>query len=316
MERSNNRVIRVLVIDGGGIKGCVPVTILSEFERQWGVTCANLFDLHVGVSTGGLIAAGICYMGLSATDIESKFYTHETASIIFPDSCVDEVFNVAQLRPKYDGIGKREILESVFGPELTTEEVLGGDSRERRNVAITVYDVNRGTPVTFKSYDRSKAMRVLDLVDATSAAPAYFPLVNQFIDGSVAGVNIASIAYAEALELFGKDADIRVLSLGCGYTLSEDISEKAKDWGGIQWLTSGNLLSLLMTADNEQTDNTMEVFTKALGHSYKRINLRLDKEHMKLDDVSKENIQYLKRVAYDAFDRDDLGNEIREFLSL
>ena len=55
------RPLRILSIDGGGIKGVVPALIMEEIERL----CApyhvyELFDLVCGTSTGGILALGTC----------------------------------------------------------------------------------------------------------------------------------------------------------------------------------------------------------------------------------------------------------------
>jgi predicted acylesterase/phospholipase RssA len=46
-------VFRVLSIDGGGIRGILPATVLTELERLSGRPICSLFDLIVGTSTGG-----------------------------------------------------------------------------------------------------------------------------------------------------------------------------------------------------------------------------------------------------------------------
>ena len=62
---SKNR-IKILSIDGGGIRGIIPGTILNyvetEIQRLKGeeVRLADYFDLIAGTSTGGIITC--CYL--------------------------------------------------------------------------------------------------------------------------------------------------------------------------------------------------------------------------------------------------------------
>ena len=49
---------KILSIDGGGIRGIIPCTILAFIEDQIG-TLSNTFDLMAGTSTGGIIALGL-----------------------------------------------------------------------------------------------------------------------------------------------------------------------------------------------------------------------------------------------------------------
>ena len=51
--------IKVLAIDGGGIRGIIPAVILAEIQNRLGVDLFKAFDLIAGTSTGGIIALGI-----------------------------------------------------------------------------------------------------------------------------------------------------------------------------------------------------------------------------------------------------------------
>src|SRR5215210_1589295 len=47
---------KVLSIDGGGIRGIIPATVLAEIERRTGKLTSEVFDLVAGTSTGGILA--------------------------------------------------------------------------------------------------------------------------------------------------------------------------------------------------------------------------------------------------------------------
>ena len=51
--------IKVLSIDGGGIRGIIPAIILAELQKRLGKNMCEIFDLIAGTSTGGIIAVGI-----------------------------------------------------------------------------------------------------------------------------------------------------------------------------------------------------------------------------------------------------------------
>ena len=53
------RIWRILSIDGGGIRGIIPVTILASIEERTGKPISQLFDLIAGTSTGGILALGL-----------------------------------------------------------------------------------------------------------------------------------------------------------------------------------------------------------------------------------------------------------------
>ena len=50
---------KILSIDGGGIRGVIPAVLLTEMEKRTGESISSLFDLIVGTSTGGILAAGL-----------------------------------------------------------------------------------------------------------------------------------------------------------------------------------------------------------------------------------------------------------------
>ena len=55
----NKKQVKVLSIDGGGIRGILPLVILDEIEKRTGKQIYELFDYVAGTSTGGIIAAGL-----------------------------------------------------------------------------------------------------------------------------------------------------------------------------------------------------------------------------------------------------------------
>ncbi len=65
---------RILSIDGGGIRGIIPLCVLAKLEAELkarhGESAAlrDVFDLVAGTSTGSIIAAGVA-TGLSAGEM-------------------------------------------------------------------------------------------------------------------------------------------------------------------------------------------------------------------------------------------------------
>jgi hypothetical protein len=55
----------ILSIDGGGIRGIIPLACLVQLERREGRPANELFDMVAGTSTGSVIAAGLA-LGMSA----------------------------------------------------------------------------------------------------------------------------------------------------------------------------------------------------------------------------------------------------------
>ena len=52
---------RMLILDGGGIRGLIEIEILERIEKMTGRRIIELFDWIVGTSTGGVIALALVY---------------------------------------------------------------------------------------------------------------------------------------------------------------------------------------------------------------------------------------------------------------
>ncbi|WP_226648576.1 patatin-like phospholipase family protein [Microbulbifer variabilis] len=55
----DKETINILIVDGGGIRGLIPLYVIQYIERQTGKPIEELFDVFSGVSTGAIIATGV-----------------------------------------------------------------------------------------------------------------------------------------------------------------------------------------------------------------------------------------------------------------
>lgn len=58
-ENAMNSIRQILSIDGGGIRGIIPLKVLEYIESQTRKQIHELFDVIGGTSTGGIIALGL-----------------------------------------------------------------------------------------------------------------------------------------------------------------------------------------------------------------------------------------------------------------
>ncbi|KAH8965872.1 hypothetical protein BDL97_04G139100 [Sphagnum fallax] len=181
--------LRILSIDGGGVRGVIPATILKYLEEELqridkskDRRLAEYFDLIVGTSTGGLITAMITTPRLKKDDPRElplsaeqvlKFYQKNTAKIFPPARLPGEEFlkTCKELfRPRYNPENLDELLETYFGNRTLSEALT--------NVIIPSFDIERQQPVFFSSWEpRLKAALVKDVCRATTAAPTFLPPV-------------------------------------------------------------------------------------------------------------------------------------------
>ncbi|XP_039778872.1 patatin-like protein 1 [Panicum virgatum] len=204
---NQERVLTVLSIDGGGIRGLIPATILARLEALLqekdgpNARIADYFDVVAGTSTGGLIAAMLMAPGkdkrplLAAKDI-SQFYLDNGPKIFAQKGNAVKIF--ARGGPKYDGEFLHEKIRSLL-QETKVADTLS-------HVVMPTFDVNRMQPILFNSFEAEreahKNPRLADVCIATSAAPTYLPAhsfttqgaggephVFELVDGGVAANN-------------------------------------------------------------------------------------------------------------------------------
>lgn len=275
----------ILSCDGGGIRGIATVKFLCHLEEKIGPLYEK-FDMFAGTSIGGLIITAIGVKKMKAKELESLYHQKEYKKV-FDKSCWDKTFNLIQFKPKYDGKGKLEVSHKYFG------DCNFGDTD--KHVLITSYDVVNRKAKFFKSW-RDKDVKCVDVVNATSAAPAYFPSHRLddkvLIDGGVCVNNPTMCAYVDAKRLW-PDEEIFILSIGTGHVRNE--IHGTENWGGIQWMT-GSLLNVLM--DQSYVDYQMKTL---LGKNYFRVESELEVVGKKVDDnldnTHKENIEYLQKLG-------------------
>lgn len=230
-----DRPFRILSIDGGGICGILPSSILAELESRFlgGASISEHFDLIAGTSTGGIIALGLAH-GLSAAAIKA-FYI-ERGDKVFSNSNVLVRFwrRVRRFRRHaYDSTALKEELLSIFG------EATLGEARTR--LCIPSFEGIHGDIWLFKTphhpdYKRDRFERMVNVALETSAAPTYLRAVPNngylMVDGGLWANNPVMNSVTEALSCFDVQREqIKVLSLGCGETSFK--VDAAREIGGL-----------------------------------------------------------------------------------
>ncbi|KAK2391671.1 patatin protein [Trifolium repens] len=146
-------LVTILSIDGGGIRGIIPATILEFLESQ-------LQELD----------------GESArlADYDIKPFYLEHCPKIFPQhkhlGSIGKLFR-SLAGPKYDGKYLHSVVREKLG-EIRVHETL-------TNIVIPTFDIKTMQPTIFSSYKIKKIpcmdARLSDICISTSAAPTYLP---------------------------------------------------------------------------------------------------------------------------------------------
>jgi uncharacterized protein len=272
--------VKVLAIDGGGIRGLIPALVLAEIERRCERRIASLFDLIAGTSTGAILACALSRPDAMRAERAADLYEREGPQV-FDRSLVKEITSLGGLiDERYDARGLLASLRRHLGNTRMAQATTG--------LLITAYDVQARQALVLGAGDD---MTMVAAAHASSAAPTYFEPVavgeRILVDGGVFATNPAALAYAEA----GGRLEV-LASLGTGeHTRPMSFSE-VKDWGRLQWARP--ILDVVFDGSADAVDAQL---SGLLDGRYIRLQTRLDEASDDLDDASPGNLAALRREA-------------------
>lgn len=301
-------MFKVLSIDGGGIRGVIPSVLLNHIEDNTGKSVAELFDLIVGTSTGGILATALTKKdggnNHKAKDMV-EFYTNHGGEI-FERSAWRAVSSLGGLiDERYD----HEPLENLLDKYLDDFTLSACDPP----IVATSYDIEKREPYFFKttkargSPERDHYLR--HVARATSAGPTYFeparipdlatpPHCRALVDGGVFVNNPAMCGYVEARSTFKKGPDdILLVSLDTGKATRSIKYDEAKDWGAPSWIHP--LISVMMDGTADAADYHLGKLmpSSGTGQRYFRFKTPLKYGKDDMDDATYGNIRNLKERA-------------------
>jgi patatin-like phospholipase/acyl hydrolase len=275
--------VKVLSIDGGGIRGLIPALVLAEIEQRTERRIADLVDMIAGTSTGGILA---CALGkpdpLPAAEIASLYV--EEGPKIFDRSLLKQITSLGgYLDERYSAGGLVKALERYLGDTPMSAATLP--------LLLTAYDTESRAIHLLRSEGEHSGASMVDAAHATSAAPTYFEPLQldgaTLIDGGVFATNPSLVAYAE---LRGK-LDL-LLSLGTGEHTRPLPYEKVKDWGQLEWARP--VIDVVFDGGQDAVDMQLRAL---LPDGFVRLQTQLEKASDDLDDASSDNLDRLRDEA-------------------
>lgn len=324
-------VVRVLSIDGGGIRGIIPARVLVELERLTGRPIADLFDIVAGTSTGGLIALSAAkpdasgQPAMTAEQILSIYL--DDGATMFPDltprklvrrlawqASKQHVYQRAGAlmwpgrygNARYLAADLEGVLARVLGDTRLSDALV--------DVVIPTYDWRAGRALLFTTYDaRAEPARDLlmrEVARGTTAAPTYFPPLKMtlddgrevaLIDGGVVANNPVSVAYYEALRHeteSPREVDVMSVSLGTGRP-PEEIPTYEELWSR-SWLRLGmGMLGTVFDGTSEIAEELMRKISacREPRSRFWRFQPELRGCSLAMDDASPTNIRALLALA-------------------
>ncbi|CAA6659297.1 unnamed protein product [Spirodela intermedia] len=340
-ERDNRKMITILSIDGGGIRGIIPATILDFLEKELqaldgeDARLVDYFDVIAGTSTGGLVTAMLTAPNeqgrplFAASDITPFYLEH--CPKIFPQVSAGPftgiVKTVKQLfGPKYDGKYLYKMIQEKLGTTKVHETLT--------NVVIPTFDIKYLQPIVFSSFelknDKYLDVKLSDVTISTSAAPTYLPAHRftahgkeyNLIDGGVAANNPALLAMREITkELYRenpaffpvKPLDYRkflVISLGTGTQKQEEKynAEKAIFSQAIVDMVDIHISVVFQALNSE--NNYLRIQDDTLSGDASSVDISTKENLDNLIDIGKKLLDKpVSRVNLDTGRNEPVGNE-------
>ncbi|RPA95785.1 FabD/lysophospholipase-like protein [Choiromyces venosus 120613-1] len=255
--------LRILSLDGGGVRSIVQLIILQELEKLigLGVNIVDFFDLIIGTSGGGIVAASLGIKKFPIAECIEKFrQVSQQAFIKRPG--VGGIFGTlieAQYHSRYKSANLAEALQNTFGEKTL---IFGGQrdptSEETTRVGVST-TTSTGRAILLANYQRSaltysvvgrpgycfyrgetaeEELKVWEALRATSAAPRYFKSYyhkasgHAFDDGGIKYNNPVVLANTERKIIWPeqkeRDPDI-LLSIGTLWCDEDKSSSKDMD---------------------------------------------------------------------------------------
>jgi len=295
--------IRILAIDGGGIRGIIPAKVLVAIEERCKTRIAQLFDLIAGTSTGGILAAGLC---IPAADGTTPRYA-ATALLDMYKLHGGAIFRAGWLRKlvslfvgaEYSPAELEKQLASYLEDATLKDAVTG--------LLITAYDMRAGAAWFFsraqaRSRPNDRNFLLREVARATSAAPTYFPPARLtgvgreepvLVDGGLFANNPALCAWVDEHEGVNAQSDVLLVSLGTGSVPHPVTFSRARRWGKIRWAQPA--LGAVLDGQSDAAQYQLAQLLDA--DHYLRLQVDLPVENEKLDNASPANIAALEAAA-------------------
>ncbi|OGM46186.1 hypothetical protein ABOM_004865 [Aspergillus bombycis] len=231
-DAANQKPLRVLCLDGGGVRGLSSLHILRNVMQQLGTKGkpakpCEVFDMIAGTSTGGLCAIMLGRLGMSVDECIDAY--KDFMKEVFTNSWWEKAKNLTDAT-KYNTSKLENVLKGVIEKRTQNGDEPLLDEGNLCKVFVLSIDeraVNNKSPVFLRSYTNTQQpsllpnIKIWQAARATSAAPTYFRPMEvggqKLIDGGLGANNPVGWLWNEVQSVYGAGRPISCfLSIGTG----------------------------------------------------------------------------------------------------
>ncbi|KAF6831724.1 ankyrin repeat protein [Colletotrichum musicola] len=234
-----HRPVRLLSLDGGGIRGVSSILVLKEMMRQVNIDRKpkdylqpwQVFDLIGGTSTGGIIAIMLGCLKMSVDECYDV-YMKLAKTIFKPKRWRCDIFNrgldLVSASERYDSAKMEDLVQQIIKERTGSRNAMLQDPLRKSpcKVFVTTVRADDEELLLLRSYHNkqqpdmhSALFEMWEALRATSAASTYFKEFRRgnegYVDGAFKSNNPIFEVHHEACDLW-PDRDAFLVSIGTG----------------------------------------------------------------------------------------------------
>jgi len=235
--KKEKRKLRVLCLDGGGMRGLNLLIIIKELEKRTGVPASQLFDVVAGTSIGGCGALFLHHFADDATE-QAQAALEGLRTRCFANTSPGRLM----LRGRRCHDDRAGLLRDLTGSDEVP--LLSSHINEKPYAFVVACRKRPQTgepePYLFRTYETQNKNQplpgtceatLIEAIAATTAAPTYFPPHEHrgehlLADGGCCFNNPSMIALHEIAANFPDYEIDTLVSIGCGFVPSRYAQEQ------------------------------------------------------------------------------------------
>ncbi|XP_026462387.1 calcium-independent phospholipase A2-gamma-like [Ctenocephalides felis] len=264
------RGVRILSIDGGGVRGVLVIEMLKKLEQLTGKRVFEMFDYIAGVSTGAILGFSLVSQPNRTLDETSQLYKELSSKMFSASSPLSVLSGTSRLvwsHAYYDTSKWEEFLKEYLGDisMIKTSRIPGCPKLSAisciANASDTAAFVFRNYTLPWRIhsvYCGTHSAKVWEAVRASSAAPTYFEefKLGDYLhqDGGIMFNNPTAVAIHEAKLLWPGSPIQCVISFGTGRTTPSSEQINSENLSTSSWKTK--FIKILCSATDTEAVHT------------------------------------------------------------